>query len=357
MAIPVEVSPIRAFQKCPKQYEYRYQRHLKPKVSRKAIWLGTQLHLAFEDSYTLGWDKALERIDTRWAEATDDQREEYGDSPMPSDVRRLVRSYRETYADDDWNILHVEHHMEGEIAGRHVEGTADVIAEIPILGEGLTIVDRKSTTRIPGTTVQLLDPQLALYAVMARELEDLDVRRVMFDYVVTKPPTKPKVVGLSDKIRKDGTFREGKGPRLSSLGSINTDEWTLLEAIRDAKDEHGKFINEEVYADDLKKLHARPMSENPFFRRVVTELTEPIARGAIREMFMMNELMEGTLRMVKSGTGVFPRHVGPFTCPHCEMRHLCDAELQEHPDDIKNALENFEVQEWSPQKEGEIAEV
>jgi CRISPR/Cas system-associated exonuclease Cas4 (RecB family) len=350
MSIPVEVSPIRAFQKCNRAFWYRYVRDLKAKRRSAPMFLGIEIHKFFQDTHELGDEKSLARIDERWGALSPEERTFYqnrgkneNNPPLPDDVRRLVRGYRANYPSDEWNTLEVEKHMKGEIDGLAFVGIADVIAEIPLLGEGLTVVDHKSTTRIPDEVVQLNDPQLAIYAVMAKRLYGLDIRRVMWNYIVTKPPTIPEIVGLKDKTRQDGTFSPKKGPRLSTR-QIATDAYTYRETLLVAARKHPEIDpNDGKYVKVIRTLNSQP---NPFFRRVVIELTPEIEAQAIKELSAVHSVMNAMI-----AADVFPRTVSMFTCPTCEFKRLCSAELMNHKGDIAAAMEDMQTDNYSRRHE------
>jgi hypothetical protein len=345
MNIPVEVSPIRAFQRCNRAFWYRYIRDLKSKRRTAPLSLGIEIHKFFQETHELGDERALEHIDERWEALSPETRMFYrnrgkneNNPPLPDDVRRLVRGYRANYPSDEWNIIEVEKHMKGKIDGLTFVGIADVIAEIPILGEGLTVVDHKSTTRIPDETVQLNDPQLVIYAVMAKRLYDLDIRRVMWNYIVTKPPTIPEVVGLKDKPRQDGAFSSKKGPRLSTR-KISTDAYTYRETLLTAARKHPEIDpNKEQYVKHIRALNTQ---SSQFFRRVPIELTPAIETQAVRELSAVHSVMQAMI-----AADVFPRTVSPFTCPNCEFKRLCSAELMDHKGDIAAAMEDMEINNY-----------
>ena len=43
---------------------------------------------------------------------------------------------------------------------------------------------------------------------------------------------------------------------------------------------------------------------------------------------------------------VFPRSVGPFTCPSCQFKGICGAELQGDDDIVKEELQRFEKSDY-----------
>ena len=339
MFVPIEVSPLRAVQRCPKLFEYRYIRNLERIHKTRPILLGLELHQVFDEEGEYGWDKALNNVDTRWAEADPNSRDMYtkvgrgetDPSSLPQDVRRIIRAYRQNYEQDDWNVLHRELLVKGKVDDQPFQGVIDKIVEAPSLGPGLSLVDHKSTGQIPDETIQRLDIQLPTYALAARQILDLDIKRVVFDYVLTKVPTIPLIVGLKDRPKKDSTYSDGKGPRLSGR-KIVTDTWTWMDTFNKAQAAHG--IQLDGYHRDLL---AQAQADTPrFFRRVSIELTPHVGNTVKTEITATRSIAQPYVN-----ADIFPRHVSITNCPTCDFKRLCMAEFDNHPDDISAALEDF----------------
>lgn len=148
---PIAISPTRAFQRCNRAYRYGYVDNLKPVHLSAPIRMGIEAHKFFEDAETMGDDEALALVDQRWEALTADQRAIYqnrgkGDRvlpPLPDDLRRIVRSYRYQYQEDNWDVVGVEHKLDVEIEGRRHVGIMDLLVRDARFGPGLTLIDRK----------------------------------------------------------------------------------------------------------------------------------------------------------------------------------------------------------------------
>lgn len=79
----------------------------------------------------------------------------------------------------------------------------------------------------------------------------------MFDYIVTKAPTTPALVGLKDKPRADGTYADGKGPRISSR-AIETTVFEYIDAIENASREY-PGISLAQYEKPIMDLNKNPV--------------------------------------------------------------------------------------------------
>ena len=341
---PISISPTRAFQRCNRSYRYGYIDNLRPIHLSAPIRMGIEAHKFFEEAEKLGDEKALELIDQRWENLTSDQRAIYqnrgkGDRvlpPLPDDLRRIIRSYRYQYQDDNWEVEGVEQKLDVVINNRRHVGIMDLLVRDLRFGQGLTLIDRKTTSRIPDDSVQLNDPQLAFYAGLWNRQNIEQIEQVVFDYIVTKPPTTPSLVGLKDKRRTDGTYSEGKGPRISSR-AIETTVFEFIDAVQTAGDQY-PHIRLSDYTKEIDSLNAKP---NPFFRRRVIRMTPAIIESAMNDIRATNTFINAATQ-----ANVFPRTVTPFTCPSCQFKVLCCSELQGDSDMVKEELKHFEKSDY-----------
>ena len=341
---PIAISPTRAFQRCNRSYRYGYIDNLRPIHVSAPIRMGIEAHKFFEDAERMGDEEALALVDQRWEGLTSQQRAIYqnrgkGDKvlpPLPDDLRRIVRSYRYQYQHDDWDVVGVEHKLDVVIEGRRHVGVMDLLVRDERFGPGLTLIDRKTTGRIPDDSVQLNDPQLSFYAGLWNTTNEEKVEQVVFDYIVTKPPTRPALVGLSDRSKANGTYAKGKGPRISAR-AIETTVFEYMDAVDEAANVY-PHINIYDYQKEIDKLNSKP---NPFFRRRVIRMTPHIIESAMQDVRATNTFMSAATQ-----ANVFPRSVGPFTCPSCQFKALCCAELQGDSDIVQEELLQFESSDY-----------
>lgn len=341
---PIAISPTRAFQRCNLAYRFGYVDNLRPVHLTAPLRMGIEAHKFFEDAESMGDEKALSLVEERWNALTAEQRAIYqnrgkGDRvlpPLPDDLRRIVRSYRFQYQDDNWEVEGVEHKLDVEIDGRRHVGIMDLLVRDERFGEGLTLIDRKTTGRIPDDSVQLNDPQLAFYAGLWNRQNIEQIEQVVFDYILTKAPTSPSIVGLKDKPRADGTYADGKGPRISSR-AIETTVFEYIDAVEKASWEH-PTISLSEYDNQITNLNSKP---SPFFRRRIIRMTPNIIQTALRDIRATNSFINAATK-----ANVFPRSVGPFTCPSCQFKGICGAELQGDEDLVKEELRQFEKSDY-----------
>ena len=315
---PIAISPTRAFQRCNRAYRYGYVDNLKPVHLSAPIRMGIEAHKFFEDAETMGDDEALALVDQRWEALTADQRAIYqnrgkGDRvlpPLPDDLRRIIRSYRYQYQEDNWDVVGVEHKLDVVIEGRRHVGIMDLLVRDPKFGPGLTLIDRKTTGRVPDDSVQLNDPQLAFYAGLWNLQNEEKVEQVMFDYIVTKAPTQP---------------------------AIETTVFEFIDAVEKASWDYAG-ISLSQYEKPIMDLNKKP---SPFFRRRVIRMTPHIINSALRDVRATNTFISAA-----TTANVFPRSVGPFTCPSCQFKGICGAELQGDEDMVKEELQRFEKSDY-----------
>jgi len=262
-------SMLQTFRRCPKKADYKYHQRLKPKVVGTPLYRGVWMHSLLE-AYHGGqdWlDVHREYVD-KYDQLFDEEREDLGD--LPRECRRLMKSYIWHYAEaGDWEVIDVEVTIECEFPdGSIFRGKVDAI----IRWNGkLWFVDHKTHKRMPDFTFRLLDTQSALY-LKAAELNGLDVQGFIWNYLITKPPTVPKLVYV-------GTSRE----RLSTR-EITTDYITFRAALK----KYG--IDPSEHAETLRYLKAMRYKPgepqlSPFFYRSILEKSPEVLDRVFAENF------------------------------------------------------------------------
>lgn len=182
---------------CLHKFNYHQNLHLVPKPNnisgplRRGIWI----HSCIEQYHKHGdWFSALDGL---CAFAT-----EQGVDPDQIDDRRketerIMMGYTAFYRDaPKWKVLGSELHLEWD-TGAKINGkpvvlgcTLDTIVEDPVYG--CVIVEHKSTGDIPPPSWRVVDPQTALQVFLAQKA-GYDVQGVIFNYLLTREPTVPRV--------------------------------------------------------------------------------------------------------------------------------------------------------------------
>lgn len=297
-------SRIKTFNRCPKQYEYKYVEQLEPKRKMRPLYLGSWVHACLEQLYKGGdWKIGHAEYVNNWNKLFDEEklalrtRGKTVGPPLPELVERIMRSYLWYYRNDGWEPYAVEQILEVptplKIDGRTFvfKGRLDLIIRDD---EGLLwLVDHKTASTIPdATSFHAMDPQLMLYPWAAQQQYGIELAGIIYNYVRSRPPTIPKV-------NRDGSLSRRK---------ISTDYPTLL-----------RFLKQEGYdpSDFLDVL--RPLArKSEFLRRYRLP----------REPYVTKEVLKDTLSVVKriDETKRFTRTI-TRDCVRCPYHDLCRSEL------------------------------
>jgi hypothetical protein len=271
-------SMLKAFERCPKQADYKYHQRLKRRYAterEKPLKRGTWLHKLLEEHYAgRDWRAAHRQLTAQYNELFDDEKEALGD--LPREILALMRSYLWHYGanKDDPHHGWIVHETEVTLECPWPDGNgiyrmrADALVEDEY---GLWIVDHKSHVRLPDNTFRLRDKASALYIWCAQQ-NDIPVLGFIWNYIRAKAPTVPALVD------------QKRTPRLSK-SSIDTDFPTAYRAIK----EYGLDIEpHRAWLMHLKSHRWQPgaVQSSPFFRRDVLEkdpaLINRVLKAAIR---------------------------------------------------------------------------
>jgi hypothetical protein len=289
-------SRIKTFNRCPKQYEYKYIQLLNPKKKSRPLFTGSWIHRALETHYVKGdWKVGHQEYVNEWEKLFIEEKEELSKKfgPIPNAVARIMRSYEWYYRNDGWKPVMVEQILEVETPLKPFvfKGRLDLVIED---NEGLLwLVDHKSASMIPQpTSYHAMDPQLMLYPWAAQIQYKLNIAGVIYNYVRSKPPSVPG-------INKDGSI---------SRRRVDTDYPTLLLFLKKNGYDPSDFV------DVLRPLAKR----SPFLRRYRLP----------RESQVTKEVLLDTLSVVKrtQETKRFTRTI-TRECMQCPYHDLCRAEL------------------------------
>ena len=293
-------SRVKTFNRCPKQYEYKYIQLLNPKKKVRPLYGGSWTHRALETYYSEGdWKIGHQEYVREWDKLFDEEKQQLSQKfgPMPDAISRIMRSYEWYYRNDGWKPVMVEQILEVEtpliIKGKRVvfKGRLDLVIEDE--NGQYWLIDHKTATRIPDpTSYHAMDPQLMLYPWAAQIQYKIEIAGVIYNYVRSKPPSVPG-------INKDGSISRRK---------VDTDYPTLLLFLKKNGYDPADFV------DALRPLAKR----SPFLRRYRLP----------RESQVTKEVLLDTLSVVKrtQETKRFTRTI-TRECGQCSYHDLCRAEL------------------------------
>jgi hypothetical protein len=282
---------------CPKQFHFKYIRHLRPIKEPIPLYRGTWLHALIEHHY-LGEDWRIEhrRRTATFMAMFEEEREDYGD--LPTQIAHLMSSYVKHYKEEDRHFTVIAAELDELVPlpdGTLFQFVIDLI--IKEEDGGIWLMDHKSISSQAPDDFLLLDAQLARYTWAAHKL-GYKVRGVMLNEITTKAPTLPKVL-------KTGGLEQRR--------NIVCDEYSYRQAIID----NGFKI--EDYAEFLEFLGTQSYR---WFKRTRLPRDVPMIRTVMRELMMVNLSIKDAARR-----NHYPRAVTK-QCSWCPFVSACVAEMQ-----------------------------
>ena len=171
-------SAMNCFRNCPRKFKLRYVDHLRRPESPEALAFGNVIHGALELWHTLPADNrrllaVLDFIDSQYPNRGVDAKEKANWHL----ARALLMGYAERYAQEEFEVLHVEKEFEAEIrnpdTGRlsqtfTVAGKVDGIVRA---GNELYLLENKTASMLTSDYLDRLwtDTQIALYCFYLRQ--------------------------------------------------------------------------------------------------------------------------------------------------------------------------------------------
>lgn len=198
-------SELKTFQRCPKQWEYKYEDRLVPKQKSRPLYLGSWVHAALETHYREGdWKIGHQDYVNDYNKLFEEERVQLESKrgrrgmALPKIVEGILKSYLWYYRDDGWTVKATEQAFEVEtplkIDGK-VQTLQGIIDLVVVDAEGRWwVVDHKTAGNIPDAgAYHAMDPQLMLYPWAAKQAWGWDIAGVIYNYVKSKPPGIPKI--------------------------------------------------------------------------------------------------------------------------------------------------------------------
>jgi len=299
-------SKLKSFNRCPKQYEYKYIQKLSPKRKQRPLFFGSWVHKAVESYYTTpdrNWRLGFNEYKINWDALFEEERQDMMAGRGKSDpliaIPRIMRGYEFYYKNDGWDpvLTEQEYIVETPMPGVFFK----LVVDLGILDEEekLWVVDHKTASSIPAAnTFHGMDPQLILYPwALERLMENGQLTKypiggVIYNYIKSKPPSLPQ-------LNKDGSLSKRK---------IATDYPTAY-----------LFLKQNGYdPKDFAEILVPLKNRSDFLRRYRLP----------REPYVTKEILLDALSVVKrmQTTRRFTRSVSK-DCSFCGYRDLCRAEL------------------------------
>ena len=280
-------SALKMFQRCQLKWKYKYIDRLELDEPRPHLERGKNLHELLAAYY--------------------DEDEDFGTAYASAETEdvQLLERYLAKYDDDEWEVLHVEEEFEMTIGPYTVVYIPDLVVKI---NDEVWIVDHKTTKNIPDEwdEYNMTDFQHLLYVAGMQEHYP-NVQGFIFNYIRTKPPTRPKLI-------KDGS-------RIANVRALDTDYDTLEEFAT---------ATNTLDSDVIAKLRILKHAPDKFFQRHFLPLNQAAVDQAVKDTHAV--LAEMSDKEHGRAPSTYPRHVlskgaGYQSCRSCEYQALCHTEL------------------------------
>lgn len=286
-------SKLKAFQRCKKQYDYKFVQNLVPRHSSLPLKRGSWLHELLEAKYTTGdWRAKNDELAQEFNKLFEEERDAFGD--LPNICAHIMRSYDYRWAEEDKSLTWVEIETEFSVDLPHGHKMVFKVDGIVEDEWGMWLAEHKSHKSFPDGEYRLGDVQTPKYVWGLQKL-GYPITGVLWNYLLTIEPKKPKLL-------KDGS-------RLSNA-KIRTDAITYLGAIR----EYG------LDPRDYKDVIIRLRDHADFFRRERVSTPEIVGKQLVKESILVADEIERGYSVTRS----FDRSCGMF----CAYVQPCVTELQ-----------------------------
>lgn len=287
-------SEAKTWQRCPKQWDYKYGQNLVPKRKQKPLFLGSWIHSCLESYYKTGdWKAGNAVYLEQYNNLFEEEREEFDKKgPLPDLVKRVIQSYLWYNRNDPWEVLFVEKEFKLVLKGNiGVKGIIDLVVRD---SQGLIwVIDHKTASSIPEPSAfHAMDPQLMVYPWAAERVLGIQPAGIIYNYIRSRPPSLPK-------LNKDGSLSKRK---------ISTDYPTVV-----------RFLKANNYdPNDFKELLKPLYRRSPFLRRYRLPREKHVTLEILQD-FLTTGIQ---IRDHKRTPRVITRD-----CVRCGYHDLCRADL------------------------------
>lgn len=301
--LTVSVSRANSWRKCQQLHDWKYVEEIVPTKKILPLTRGSWLHSCLEardkgeDWLAVLKELKVKEYDPLFAE------EKAVLGPLPTECFRIMRNYMHHFKNDKFDrTITTEIQFKIRIPGTNFvfHGIIDRIVRDQL--DRVWCMEHKTVKRPPSDEARLTDIQTGMYLWAMRllapqlDFKAEEVGGVVFDYLITKPPTEPyllKAGGLSHK-------------------NIYCDRYTFMAAIK----KHGLDVAD--YADMWPKI-----DKNPFFIR--QELTR--SNDSVKNI--LDDFIR-TCQQIKAISGKYSVKSLGYGCevPRCSYRDLCIIDLE-----------------------------
>lgn len=268
-------SHVKSFNRCRRQYDYKFNRLLVPRSTSLPLKRGSWLHELLEAHYDgRGWESRNEELAEEFNRMFDEEREMYGD--LPEICSNIMESYEYHWRNEDaaFDVVATEQVVEVPLPHGHtMEFKFDAIIEDEL---GRWLMEHKSHKTIPRADYRFIDMQTAKYVWGLNKVGTYgEITGVLWNYIRTKEPTKPALL-------KNGT--------ISKKRRIDTDLFTFVGAVR----EYG--LDPHDYRDVILRLR----KHNDFFRRERVPKPKHVIEELVKDTVYVADEIERGYRPVRS---------------------------------------------------------
>lgn len=301
----VSQSKARTKRSCNYMYHLRYVEKIRKRTKSRPLQFGSIVHSMLE-AHAEGDDPfdTLDEIAKENKKVFAAEREMYGE--LVDDIRQIMTEYFQYYPEKDLRFerrdkksgefefnIDLAHYDPG-LAGIIWNGKIDAIGKTP--NKLRWIVERKTFSRKPNDDERWRNLQSSTYIEVVNVLGWGQVDGMCWDYIRSKPPTRPGVL-------KDGSM---------SQKNIDTLPITIRETAIEMKlnpKEYGGFIQRS--RDDL----------SVWFQRIHTPVQPEVVKS------VMADFLTDVRRMADEHGKVKTKNIGRH-CSWCDYEGICRAELQ-----------------------------
>ncbi len=264
---------IRSYQRCKRQYDYKFVQGLVPKRTGLPLKRGSWLHELLEAKYTTGgWRAKHEELSTEFMRLFEEEREYYGD--LPAICEHLMESYDFYYRveDEDLRWYSIEKDYEVEMPHGHtLRFRIDGLVED---SWGIWLAEHKSHKTLPEDDYRFIDMQTARYVWGVQKVEGIELTGVLWNYICTTEPKKPKIL-------KSGALSSRK---------IRTDLFTFVTTLRE------NDLDPRDYRDDILRLK----HHNEFFMRQRVPKPKKVIETLVKDAIITADEIERGFSPVRS---------------------------------------------------------
>jgi RecB family exonuclease len=235
-------SRLSSFEKCPKQFHFRYVLRLPSESESIQAFLGKRVHEVLERLYLVVRDgrvpsmgQVVRRFQVNWDEAYDAERVRIVRGALDSGfyreigLRSLRNFYRRYYPFDGEETLGIEERLSFTLDSAGTYRMQGVIDRLVRTRDGaIEIHDYKTGQRVPPQRALDEDRQLALYQLgLGSRLEGAEEVRLVWHYLALDQvrtsrrsseqleALRAKTIGLIDAIQGEERFEPRRGPLCS----------------------------------------------------------------------------------------------------------------------------------------------